>query len=84
MVLPFCCLQGAFVRFFFKFFLHHLLDFIPLDFIGRYYFMDPIREIAAYSGMSEAKVKSGLHRARLGLKQYLEQEGFLDESGDDQ
>ncbi len=53
-------------------------------FIGRYYFMDPIREIAAYSGMSEAKVKSGLHRVRLGLKQYLEQEGFLDESGDDQ
>ena len=65
-------------------YLHTLPSPMRHLFIGRYYFMDPIREIAAYSGMSEAKVKSGLHRVRLGLKQYLEQEGFLDESGDDQ
>ena len=45
-------------------------------FLGRYYFLDPIKEIAAYCGMSESKVKSLLHRTRLGLKQYLEQEGF--------
>lgn len=45
-------------------------------FIGRYYYMDSIREVAAYSGMSESKLKSMLHRIRLGLKTYLEQEGF--------
>lgn len=45
-------------------------------FIGRYYFMDSIRDVAAYYGMSESKVKSMLHRTRIGLKTYLEQEGF--------
>lgn len=45
-------------------------------FIGRYYFMDSIREVAAYYGMSEAKVKSMLHRTRIGLKNYLKQEGI--------
>lgn len=45
-------------------------------FIGRYYFLDPIKEVAAYCGMSESKVKSLLHRTRVGLKKYLEQEGF--------
>lgn len=45
-------------------------------FIGRYYFLDPIREIASYCGMSESKVKSLLYRTRLGLKEYLEKEGF--------
>lgn len=45
-------------------------------FLGRYYYMDSIKEVAAYWGMSESKVKSMLHRTRLGLKVYLEQEGF--------
>lgn len=45
-------------------------------FVGRYYYMDAIREIAAYHGMSEAKVKSLLYRTRMGLRSYLEQEGF--------
>ena len=45
-------------------------------FIGRYYFLDSIREIASYSGMSESKIKSLLHRTRLNLKAYLEKEGF--------
>lgn len=45
-------------------------------FVGRYYFMDSIREVAAYCAMSESKVKSMLYRARIGLKNYLEQEGF--------
>ena len=45
-------------------------------FVGRYYFMDTIGEIASYCGMSAAKTKSMLHRTRLGLKAYLEQEGF--------
>jgi RNA polymerase sigma-70 factor (ECF subfamily) len=45
-------------------------------FIGRYYFMDSIQEIAASYGMSQAKVKSMLHRTRIALKKYLEKEGF--------
>lgn len=45
-------------------------------FIGRYYYMDSMKEVAAYYGMSESKVKSLLHRTRLRLKTYLEQEGF--------
>ncbi len=45
-------------------------------FIGRYYFLDPIKEVAAYCSMSESKVKSLLYRTRLGLKEYLEKEGF--------
>lgn len=48
-------------------------------FIGRYFFLDSIREVAGYYGMSESKVKSMLYRARIGLKKYLEQEGFYDE-----
>lgn len=48
-------------------------------FIGRYYFSDSIREVAKYYGMSESKTKSMLYRIRIGLKKYLEQEGFLDE-----
>lgn len=46
-------------------------------FIGRYYFLDPLREVADYCGMSESKAKSMLHRIRLRLKEYLEQEGFF-------
>jgi RNA polymerase sigma-70 factor (ECF subfamily) len=45
-------------------------------FVGRYYFMDSIQEIAGYYGMSQAKVKSMLHRTRIALKNHLEQEGF--------
>ena len=48
-------------------------------FIGRYFFSDSIREVAGYYGMSESKVKSMLYRTRIGLKKYLEQEGFFDE-----
>lgn len=46
-------------------------------FVGRYYYTDSIREIASYYNMSESKIKSMLHRTRLGLRAYLEQEGFL-------
>lgn len=45
-------------------------------FIGRYYFLDPLKEVAAYCGMSESKCKSLLYRTRVGLKEYLEKEGF--------
>ncbi len=46
-------------------------------FLGRYYYLDSIREVAAYCGISEAKAKTILHRTRLGLKDYLEKEGFF-------
>lgn len=46
-------------------------------FVGRYYYLDPIRDIAGWSGMSQSKVKSLLYRTRQGLKKHLEQEGFL-------
>lgn len=46
-------------------------------FVGRYYYLDPIRDIAGYYGMSQSKVKSLLYRTRQGLKKHLEQEGFL-------
>lgn len=45
-------------------------------FVGRYYFIDSLREVASYYGMSEAKVKSMLYRCRMGLRAYLEKEGF--------
>ncbi|MGM9627514.1 MAG: RNA polymerase sigma factor [Faecousia sp.] len=46
-------------------------------FIGRYYFLDPLKDVAAYCGMSESKAKSLLYRTRLGLKEYLKKEGYL-------
>ena len=45
-------------------------------FIGRYYFLDSVKEVAAYCGMSESKCKTLLHRTRVGLKEYLRKEGF--------
>lgn len=49
-------------------------------FISRYFFSDSIREIAGCFCMSESKTKSMLYRTRIGLKKYLEQEGFFDET----
>ncbi len=45
-------------------------------FVARYYYMEPVRRIAAACGASESKVKSMLYRARQGLRERLEQEGF--------
>ena len=45
-------------------------------FIGRYYFMDSMAEVARYCGMSESKAKSMLHRTRQKLKVHLQKEGF--------
>lgn len=45
-------------------------------FIGRYYFMDPLAEVARYCGMSESKAKSMLFRTRQKLREYLLREGF--------
>jgi len=46
-------------------------------FIGRYYYMDPLKEVAAYCGMSEGKAKTLLFRTRVKLKEYLREEGFM-------
>jgi len=45
-------------------------------FLARYYFLDSVREVAAYLGISESKCKTLLYRTRIGLKAYLEKEGF--------
>ena len=56
------------------------LRLLPEDarnaFIGRYYFLDSLKEVAAYCGMTESRCKMVLYRTRLGLKEYLEKEGF--------
>jgi len=46
-------------------------------FVGRYYYLDSLKRISAYSGFSEAKVKTMLHRTRNRLRDYLRQEGLL-------
>ena len=45
-------------------------------FIGRYYYLDSLRDSAEYCGMSESRAKSLLFRTRCNLKVYLEKEGF--------
>lgn len=45
-------------------------------FIGRYFYMDSLKDVAKYCGMSESKAKSLLFRTRCGLKAYLEKEGY--------
>ena len=55
------------------------LDTLPADekniFVGRYFYMDSIREIAHVTRFSESKIKSCLYRIRKELKTYLEKEG---------
>ena len=46
-------------------------------FVGRYYFLDSLKDVARYCGMSESKAKSILFRTRCSLKVHLEQEGFM-------
>lgn len=45
-------------------------------FVARYYYMDPIRAVAADQGLGLSQVKSLLHRTRLGLREHLRREGF--------
>jgi len=45
-------------------------------FLERYFFLDPVAEIASRRGITEAKTKSMLYRARQGLRVYLGKEGF--------
>ncbi|MBP3519914.1 MAG: sigma-70 family RNA polymerase sigma factor [Oscillospiraceae bacterium] len=45
-------------------------------FVSRYFYADPVKDIAACLGASESKVKSMLFRARKGLRKRLTEEGF--------
>lgn len=46
-------------------------------FIGRYYYLDPVKEIARYCHVSESKAKMLLLRTRQGLWEHLQKEGFV-------
>ena len=46
-------------------------------FLRRYFYFEPLREIAARQGDSVAAVKSSLFRTRQKLRVYLEKEGYL-------
>lgn len=45
-------------------------------FIGRYYFLDSVKDVAKYCGISESKAKTLLFRTRNSLREYLKKEGF--------
>lgn len=45
-------------------------------FVERYWYLEPVAEIAARRGLSEAGAKSALFRARRGLREHLIKEGF--------
>ena len=45
-------------------------------FIGRYFYLDSVKDVSAYCGMKEARVKSMLYRTRCKLRTYLTEEGF--------
>ena len=57
-------------------FLHTLSDDARNVFIGRYYFLDSVKDVAKYCGISESKAKTLLFRTRNRLREYLEKEGF--------
>lgn len=45
-------------------------------FVGRYFYCDSLKEVAAYCHMSQGKAKSILFRTRNRLRNYLIEEGF--------
>lgn len=45
-------------------------------FIGRYYYLDSVKDVANYCGISESKAKTLLFRTRNSLREYLIKEGF--------
>lgn len=57
-------------------FLHTVSEDARNLFIGRYYFLDPLQQVAHYCNMSEGKAKTLLYRTRCELREYLKKEGF--------
>ena len=45
-------------------------------FVGRYFFALSLQEIADKQGVTLSWVKTALHRARVGLREHLEKEGY--------
>ena len=45
-------------------------------FLRRYWFFDPVKEIAARCGISQSKVKTTLFRLREKLREHLQKEGY--------
>lgn len=59
-------------------YLRGLKPFVRTAFLQRYWYARPVKEIAAACGVSENKVSVTLHRARAGLRRFLqEKEGWL-------
>ena len=60
--------------------LNHFLRSLPEQdrtlFICRYYFLDPIKNVAAICGLSESNAKTRLFRIRGCLRNFLREEGF--------
>ena len=60
---------------------NHFLDMLPETerdiFLRRYWFFDPIADIANSFGFTQSKVTSMLYRIRGKLRKHLEKEGFL-------
>lgn len=56
-------------------FLSQLSQESRLIFLRRYWYADSIAEIAARYGISQSKVKTRLHRTRIKLHSFLEDEG---------
>ena len=46
-------------------------------FLCRYYYLDPVKKIAGYCGITESKTKILLHRTRQALWEYLQKEGCV-------
>ncbi len=46
-------------------------------FLCRYWYLDPVQKIAEYTGFSQSKVTSMLHRTRGKLRKTLNEEGLL-------
>ena len=57
-------------------FLRNLSKESRVVFVGRYYYMDSLKAVAKYTGMSESKAKSLLYRTRISLREFLIKEGF--------
>lgn len=49
-------------------------------FVRRYFYCEPVGELARIFGVSESKVKSMLFRTRNKLRLYLESEGYIHEA----
>lgn len=45
-------------------------------FIRRYWYLDSIKDTAAFFGCTQGRVKTTLHRVRRGLREYLIKEGY--------